>query len=239
MTVKTIVTVKRSFPSVKEKFHVAHPSRVSAPKSRLAKNLRTARGRAGLGQTEAAERLGVTRQTLSGWEREDARSPWPDEAALEAMAALYSTTPAVLRYMTEGGIGPVPVEWLKEPGDLGEIQTQRERAAEFRVELVKDFRVDDRVVAAAEQLLFCQEAAAFVAMLRGSDIPSQADRTAAMTFLVPAIRQHFRSVRDQTSTIRLHVKAEELGAQIEEGSAARPTKGATRVNKAADAKKRR
>lgn len=64
-------------------------------KSVLGENLRKARRAADLTQEQAAQRLGVTKQTISDQER---GVTTPNEKNLLALAELYQTTPGSLRY---------------------------------------------------------------------------------------------------------------------------------------------
>jgi transcriptional regulator with XRE-family HTH domain len=79
-------------------------------KTRLARNLRIARVAKGLNQMLAAEQLGVSRQTLNAWEREDEAAPKPDETTLDRIARVYGVQVATLRYgsvVTETATGGV------------------------------------------------------------------------------------------------------------------------------------
>lgn len=62
-------------------------------------NLKAARTRAGLTQDHVARHIGVTKQAISDQER---GLYAPDEQKLEALAALYQTTPSELRYGRPG-----------------------------------------------------------------------------------------------------------------------------------------
>lgn len=75
-------------------------------KSALGENLRRARRAADLTQQQAADKLGVTKQTISDQERGVSTPP---EKSLGALAELYGTTPAELRY------GTPPATLLREP----------------------------------------------------------------------------------------------------------------------------
>ncbi len=66
----------------------------------LAKRLKEARKKAGLRAVAAAAELGVTRQTLSAWEREG-RGQSPSDENIRAAAILYGVDVASLRYGDE------------------------------------------------------------------------------------------------------------------------------------------
>ena len=56
-------------------------------------NLKQLRCTAGLGQTELAERLGVSRQTIWAWEKGKRDIPTPQAKAL---GALFAVSPAIV-----------------------------------------------------------------------------------------------------------------------------------------------
>lgn len=64
-------------------------------KSLLARNLKSAREKAGLTQEEAATRSGFSKQAISGWER---GAYMPTDANLNTIAELYGVEPIDLRY---------------------------------------------------------------------------------------------------------------------------------------------
>jgi transcriptional regulator with XRE-family HTH domain len=66
-----------------------------ASKPLLARNLKSAREKAGLTQEEAAAQSGFSKQAISGWERGAYK---PTEENLETIAQLYRTTVIDLRY---------------------------------------------------------------------------------------------------------------------------------------------
>ena len=68
----------------------------------LASRLRTARTERGLSQEEVARALGVSRQSVSKWERGEAL---PSRANRQALAALYGLSPPRRKGDGEGG-GP-------------------------------------------------------------------------------------------------------------------------------------
>lgn len=67
-------------------------------KSQLGENLRRARRAADLTQQQVADKLGVTKQTISDQERGEAT---PNGKNLQALADLYGTSEAELRYGAE------------------------------------------------------------------------------------------------------------------------------------------
>lgn len=86
----------------------------------MSENLKNCRESSGLSQVEVAERLGITRQTLSRWE---AGQTVPDARTLSALARLYGKTVDALLHgdpeesteeLAEELVAELPVEALEE-----------------------------------------------------------------------------------------------------------------------------
>ena len=80
----------------------------------IGEKLKTARGRAGLTQEQAALSLHVTRQTISNWE--NGRS-WPDIASIVEISDLYSVSLDEL-LKEEKTVNQTYVEYLSESTDV-------------------------------------------------------------------------------------------------------------------------
>lgn len=103
----------------------------------LAKRIAACRKQAGLSQEKLAERMGVSRQTISRWETGEAR---PDLEKFEQLCGVFSVSADALLF---GAQSPA------QPGDLeqpdGREQSRRAKA---------HFRMAAAVVLAAAALLF-------------------------------------------------------------------------------------
>jgi transcriptional regulator with XRE-family HTH domain len=86
---------KRHFIGASVTFTLVEARLSVAADQDLGARLAAARQRVGLSQAEAARELGVSKVTVSNWER--GVHP-PDERRMAGIAALYQTTPAALRY---------------------------------------------------------------------------------------------------------------------------------------------
>lgn len=75
------------------------------PQMEFPRRLKVARQMAGLTQQGVAEKLRITPQSVSGWERGETR---PDQDKLSVLARLYDKS----------------VDWLLQGGDLGDLSSE-------------------------------------------------------------------------------------------------------------------